>query len=321
MARKFVREDQIKEHIKHYGHYGPHSPNRKKLQKNSPKNVFELKAAAEIPIVFEAWSLEGDIHPPTRTLIYKKVKTNLTFKDDVDEQYLTHTESESSPYGRYFCSMKNCYFNEKPPHGLLPLSFSSFEYLRQHQRRTGHASPNAAEGNMQSFKSFGSHAEIELNPQDARYNTKLDLEPLTKAPDSQVEMTNIPTSFPDLDFSLSSELMSRTRNGTPYSLTLSQPFSDFLFEETVDTYSSMTAIARSSSALGDTIYSSTMSPTSFELEVEKYSMPNDLFNSRNLSTQNDLSYDFENDPFDNTVSFCYYTPVNFESVNSWLITP
>ena len=137
--RQCIREDQMKDHIKNYGHYGPHSPNRKKRQKEHQMTIAESKSTLEINVIYEAWEIRMD--RPVRTLIHTTLKTGLTFEDIADKQYLMHSNL-SLLSNSNFCSKEGCYFNKDPPEGLCHLSFSTLEYLHQHQRRADHISPD-----------------------------------------------------------------------------------------------------------------------------------------------------------------------------------
>ena len=222
LARKCVREDQIKDHIKNYGHYGPHSPNRKKSHVHKQKDVKKLKPASEIDIIFEAWIREGEICPPVRTLIRRTLKTCLIFDDIIDEKYTVHSSFSSSANSQHFCSRKNCYFNKDPPAGLpprlFPLSFATPEYLNQHQQRAEHPSSEADEGCKHLADFIAPPTEPEHSPQDVRPNNTRICEPSEKEPKGQIKQAKLWLFSPSSNFSACTELMPLTNHTTPSSL-------------------------------------------------------------------------------------------------------
>ena len=194
-ARKFIREDQIKEHIKSYGHYGPHSPNRKRYNVAHQKEYKKSKLELKIDIIFEAWNLEGNINPPVRTLIRRTLKTHLPYDDDVDKQYLVHSTFGSLSNSRHFCDAEHCYFSESPPvdlpRPLFPLSFASLEYLNQHKRRAEHTSSGATEWGEHSSNFKNHPTELEPSLQDVRYENKLIFKSSKEVSDYQTKPTDL----------------------------------------------------------------------------------------------------------------------------------
>ena len=219
LARKCIREDQIKEHIKGYGHYGPHSPNRKRHNIANQKEFKKSKSTSEIDIIFEAWNLEGNTIPPVRTLIRRTLRTHLTFDDIVDEQYLGHTNFGSLSNSRYFCNAEHCYFSKSPPvdlpRPLFPLSFASLEYLNQHKRRAEHTSTGVIECGEHSSNSIKPPAELKPGPQDVRDENKLIFKSSEKAIDRQIRPTDPKSRSPLLSFPLCTEPISLVDSTTP----------------------------------------------------------------------------------------------------------
>ena len=258
-----------------------------KYQQEDQKAAIRLKPASEIVVIFEAWNLNADTRHYARTLVHKNIKTHLDIANDVDEQYLVHADSEPSSLGIYFCTREQCYFNKNAPQSLsFLLSFSSAEYLRQHQRRTGHTSPQASEDKL---KFMSSDTDFEFDLQDLECTNMPTQNLLTDASDRQSELAHLPSFYSDFEFSLPTELMSRTfTNDTLLKPSaISERSATPLSRGDLDPYSSTTPNLLSQSVPGDIAFSSNNSPLSFRLEAEEYAVLDNVCDFLHLPAQLD----------------------------------
>ncbi|KAL9120055.1 MAG: hypothetical protein Q9187_003389 [Circinaria calcarea] len=147
-AQKSIREDHVKAHIKWYGHYGPQSPGNRKKRQGS-----ELGKHFTVSVLFEKWNVdeEGQVQRSLISTIFTSPQTELWYNDEVGEQFLPLKANPPLRQEFFFCQERSCYYHETAPGNLPPTPFASSEYLRQHERRTGH---NSLDGSGRTHSSL-----------------------------------------------------------------------------------------------------------------------------------------------------------------------
>ncbi|KAF8860672.1 hypothetical protein BDZ45DRAFT_688234 [Acephala macrosclerotiorum] len=135
-GKRFVRADQVKEHIKDYGHYGPHSANNRPRRRADWGILFDEYI---ITARFEEWTLDDG--SPRRTIQsceYNPSETRLWHTDDIGELFVKESILEENKHA-YECPAADCYFRIRPPDGCDTTLFKTMKALKEHYRRAHEA--------------------------------------------------------------------------------------------------------------------------------------------------------------------------------------